>query len=96
MQKLRDKSTSNRGEQDLLAPCAKPVTLRAYFFQRIYDQAAFQTRVLDRMTELRRVAFTTVWRTNTSLIDGFAVPGQNLRWVTWRNLAQTLSFAARS
>src|SRR5260370_29279640 len=35
---------------------------RPYFFQRIYDQAAFESRILAPAGQLANVALTTVWR----------------------------------
>jgi SAM-dependent methyltransferase len=51
----------------------------AYFFQRIYDPAAFRTRILAHANDLEQVTVTTVARRNGWLSRAFGSIGENLR-----------------
>jgi len=53
----------------------------SYFFQRIYDQAAFQKRILEPAAELGRVNLTTVSRQNQWMSRSFGKLSENLRGV---------------
>lgn len=50
-----------------------------YFFQRIYDQAAFQKRILEHAVELEQVNLITVMRQNRWMSRSFGMLGENVR-----------------
>jgi ubiquinone/menaquinone biosynthesis C-methylase UbiE len=50
-----------------------------YFFQRIYDPAAFRTRILEHMGDLEEVSVTTVARRNRWLARAIGSLGENIR-----------------
>lgn len=50
-----------------------------YFFQRIYDSAAFHARILEYAHDLGEVSVTTVARRNQWLARGFGLLGENVR-----------------
>jgi 2-polyprenyl-3-methyl-5-hydroxy-6-metoxy-1,4-benzoquinol methylase len=50
-----------------------------YFFQRIYDRATFERRILSQTSDLDGVALTTVTRRNLWISRGFAMLGENVR-----------------
>lgn len=50
-----------------------------YFFQRIYDRAAFERRILSQASDLDGVALTTVTRRNLWMSRGFGMLGENVR-----------------
>ncbi len=52
---------------------------QAYFFQRIYDQAAFESRVLRHAGQLSQVTLTTIGRRNRWLARSFTSLGQNVK-----------------
>jgi SAM-dependent methyltransferase len=52
---------------------------KPYFFQRIYDETAFKTRILASANELREIKFVTVWRKNIWMHRSFARLGENAR-----------------
>jgi hypothetical protein len=52
---------------------------REYFFQRIFDRRAFQTRILDALGDLERVSVTTVTRRNLWLAGTYGKTGENVR-----------------
>ncbi|HZD93382.1 MAG TPA: class I SAM-dependent methyltransferase [Candidatus Sulfotelmatobacter sp.] len=54
---------------------------KAYFFQRIYDRAEFQSRILGRLTQLRDIQLTTVQRARPWMSRMFGSMGENLRGV---------------
>jgi ubiquinone/menaquinone biosynthesis C-methylase UbiE len=51
---------------------------KSYFFQRIYDEAAFKTRILAA-AGLQKVTFATVWRRHPSMHRSFARLHENIR-----------------
>ena len=51
----------------------------AYFFQRIYDLPAFESRILSQVPSLDQTSFVTIWRTHKWLTRGFASLSENLR-----------------
>jgi SAM-dependent methyltransferase len=51
----------------------------AYFFQRIYNQAAFQGRILDHAVELEQVNLIAVGRQNRWILRTFGLLGENVR-----------------
>ena len=51
----------------------------SYFFQRIYDAAAAQARLLAPLHPLRTVQTRTVWRSHSRLTRTFAALGENIR-----------------
>jgi SAM-dependent methyltransferase len=51
----------------------------AYFFQRIYDQSAFEKRILEPARELEQVSLTTVWRKRPWMPRSFCLLGENVR-----------------
>jgi SAM-dependent methyltransferase len=53
----------------------------AYFFQRIYNQAAFQKRILKHAVELEQVNLITVRRQNRWMSRTFGLLGENVRGV---------------
>jgi len=52
---------------------------QSYFFQRIYDQDAFQRRILRPASELDEVTLTTVSRRNRWMSRSFGMLSENLR-----------------
>ena len=52
---------------------------KPYFFQRIYDGAAFRSRVVAATTGLHLHSFSTVWRKNIWMHRAFARCGENVR-----------------
>jgi SAM-dependent methyltransferase len=54
---------------------------KAYFFQRIYDRAAFEQRILARIANLEETSFTTIWRKQGWAHRSFATLGANARGV---------------
>jgi len=52
-----------------------------YFFQRIYDQPAFEQRILQPAHELDQVNLTTVRRKHRWMSRSFALLGENVRGV---------------
>lgn len=51
----------------------------AYFFQRIYNQSAFQERILKHAAELEQVNLITVLRQNRWIPRSFGLLGENVR-----------------
>jgi len=51
----------------------------AYFFQRIYDPATFEKRILQPARELDQVSLTTVWRKYRWMARSFSWLGENVR-----------------
>jgi SAM-dependent methyltransferase len=52
---------------------------RMYFFQRIYDKLAVETRILDHAGELAQIAMTTIWRRSTWMPRSFGALGVDVR-----------------
>jgi SAM-dependent methyltransferase len=52
---------------------------QAYFFQRIYDRAAFQRRVLDQLVDLKGIQITTVQRPRPWISRRMGALGENVR-----------------
>jgi ubiquinone/menaquinone biosynthesis C-methylase UbiE len=52
---------------------------QAYFFQRIYDLPAFESRILSQLRSLDQTSFVTTWRTHKWLTSGFGALSENLR-----------------
>jgi SAM-dependent methyltransferase len=53
----------------------------SYFFQRIYDPAAFQSRIMGQLTGLKGIEVTTIQRTRPWISRTFGALGENLRGV---------------
>jgi SAM-dependent methyltransferase len=51
----------------------------SYFFQRIYDPAAFQSRIVGQLAELKGVQITTIQRTRPWISRTFGALGENMR-----------------
>jgi SAM-dependent methyltransferase len=51
----------------------------AYFFQRIYDPAGFENRILNQLEGLERIQLTTVSRSLPWISHTFGALGENLR-----------------
>ncbi len=54
---------------------------KSYFFQRIYDKAAFRERLLKRAPNLEELSLKTVWRTHLWAHRAFGALGENIRGV---------------
>jgi SAM-dependent methyltransferase len=52
---------------------------QAYFFQRIYDLPAFESRILSQLRSLDQTSFVTIWRTHKWLTSSFGSLSENLR-----------------
>jgi SAM-dependent methyltransferase len=52
---------------------------KAYFFQRVYNPEAFQTRIVDHARGLEKITFTTILRKNLWTHRAFAALGENGR-----------------
>lgn len=52
---------------------------KPYFFQRIYDEAAFRNRIQSAATGLQRMTFATVWRKHLWMHRTFARLHENIR-----------------
>lgn len=52
---------------------------KPYFFQRIYDEAAFRNRLMTAAKNLQGVEVTTVWRKHLWAHRGFARLNENIR-----------------
>jgi SAM-dependent methyltransferase len=52
---------------------------KAYFFQRIYDRAAFEQRILARVANLEETSFTTIWRKHGWAHRSFGALGGDVR-----------------
>jgi SAM-dependent methyltransferase len=62
------------------AGAARPTgDTETYFFQRIYDRDAFQSRILDAAQGLERLRLTTIARVRPSLARAFGALGENAR-----------------
>lgn len=52
---------------------------KSYFFQRIYDEASFNTRIMAQAPSLEKITLTTVWRVHRWAHRAFASLGDNVR-----------------
>jgi len=52
---------------------------KPYFFQRIYDETAFTSRILTSASDLEEIHFITVYRKHTWMPRTFARLGENVR-----------------
>jgi SAM-dependent methyltransferase len=71
-------------EQDIIGVSGSALEThdrKPYFFQRIYDEAAFKTRILGPASGLHSVALHTIWRRHIWMHRTFARFGENLRGV---------------
>lgn len=69
-------------EQEIvgLAGAVRPTNdRRSYFFQRIYDEKSFNTRILDAATGLENTSLKTVWRKHMLLHRTYASFGHEAR-----------------
>jgi SAM-dependent methyltransferase len=75
-----------------LAGAAERTTDRkAHFFQRIYDEATFRTRLIDCAAGLVHVDVTTVWRENAVWVNALGSAGENVRGLFgWTNPLQSI------
>jgi SAM-dependent methyltransferase len=51
----------------------------SYFFQRIYDLPALESRILSQLRSLQQTSFVTIWRKHKWLTSGFGALSENLR-----------------